>query len=364
MSKRDYYDVLGVSKTADDAAIKKAYRKLAKKYHPDTNQNVPGADEKFKEVTEAYEILSDEKKRKLYDQFGHAAFDQSAGGGPDGGAYADGGSPFGAGGPGGGPFGGGRGFRWTDGNNRTYTYYSSGDGGFRRDGGFSGNGGFGSAEDILRDLFGHDGVHQGTYGPFGGSQNGSAFGGDDFSSRMQGHSSDVTARIRVDFNDAALGADRLISYTDPATGRPVSLQVHIPAGIDSGQKIRLKGKGMAGSQGRPACDLFLEVEIEERKGYERKGKDLYTVAEIPYSTAVLGGEVIVPTLYGNVSCKVKPGTQSGSKIRLRGKGIVDMRDPKKKGDQYVTVQIKVPRNTSRRSQDLLRQYEQEIRKAG
>ena len=357
MSKRDYYEVLGVPKTADESAIKKAYRKLAKKYHPDTNQNVPGADEKFKEVTEAYEVLSDEKKRKLYDQFGHAAFDQSAGGGPDGGAYANGGSPFGAGGFGGDPFGG-SGFHWTDGNNHTYTYYSSGDGGFHQNGGFSGGGNYGSAEDILRDLFGH-GMHQNA-----GSRGGFGFETDGFSSQAQGRSRDVTAKIHVDFNDAALGADRIISYNDPATGRPVSLQVHIPAGIDNGQKIRLKGKGMTGPSGSAPGDLFLEVEIEERKGYERRGKDLYTTVNIPYSTAVLGGETIVPTLYGNVSCKVKPGTQSGSRIRLKGKGIVDMRNPKQKGDQYVTVQIQVPRQTSSRAQDLLRQYEQEIRKAG
>lgn len=337
--KRDYYEVLGVNKSATDAEIKKAYRKLAKKYHPDMNKDNPKAEELFKEVTEAYEVLSDKEKRKLYDQFGHAAFDEGAG---QGGAYGAGGQGFGSG------FGG-QGFR----------------------GGFSGGGGFGNS--------GFGGFGSGNFGGGGGGSfhfNGNSGDGyqeyyytgdnlDDifdgfFGGSRKGRSrskdgEDVLAKVEVSFEEAALGADKVIRFRAP-DGSEQSLQVHIPAGIDSGQKIRLKGKGMPGQNGGGAGSLLLEVTIQSKPGFERKGMDIYTTVEIPFETAVLGGETIVPTLSGRVSCKIKEGTQSGTKIRLKGKGIVSMKNPSQKGDEYAVIQIRVPRNLSADAKQKLQEY--------
>ena len=324
--KRDYYEVLGVNKSATDAEIKKAYRKLAKKYHPDMNKDNPKAEELFKEVTEAYEVLSDKEKRKLYDQFGHAAFDEGAG---QGGAYGAGGQGFGSGAGGFGGFGG-QGCR----------------GGFSGGGGgsfhFNGNSGDGYQEyyytgDNLDDIF--DGF-------FGGSRKGRSRSKD---------GEDVLAKVEVSFEEAALGADKVIRFRAP-DGSEQSLQVHIPAGIDSGQKIRLKGKGMPGQNGGGAGSLLLEVTVQSKPGFERKGMDIYTTVEIPFETAVLGGETIVPTLSGRVSCKIKEGTQSGTKIRLKGKGIVSMKNPSQKGDEYAVIQIRVPRNLSADAKQKLQEY--------
>ncbi len=323
--KRDYYEVLGVNKSATDAEIKKVYRKLAKKYHPDMNKDNPKAEELFKEVTEAYEVLSDKEKRKLYDQFGHAAFDEGAG---QGGAYSSGG--FGSGGFGG--FGG-KGFGGF-GNGG----FSGGTGGFH----FNGNSGDGYQEyyytgDNLDDIF--DGF-------FGGSRKGRSRSRD---------GEDVLAKVDVSFEEAALGADKVIRFRVP-DGSEQSLQVHIPAGIDSGQKIRLKGKGMPGQNGGGAGSLLLEVTVQSKPGFERKGMDIYTTVEIPFETAVLGGETIVPTLNGRVSCKIKEGTQSGTKIRLKGKGIVSMKNPSQKGDEYAVIQIRVPKNLSADAKQKLQEY--------
>lgn len=325
--KRDYYEVLGVNKSATDAEIKKAYRKLAKKYHPDMNKDNPKAEELFKEVTEAYEVLSDKEKRKLYDQFGHAAFDEGVG---QGGAYGAGGQGFGSGAGG---FGG-QGFR----------------------GGFSGGGGFGNGSFHFEGNPG-DGYQEYYYTGdnlddiFDGF-----FGGAGKKSRSRSRDGeDVLAKVEVSFEEAALGADKVIRFRTPE-GREQSLQVHIPAGIDSGQKIRLKGKGMPGQNGGGAGSLLLEVTVQSKPGFERKGMDIYTTVEIPFETAVLGGETIVPTLNGRVSCKIKEGTQSGTKIRLKGKGIVSMKNPSQKGDEYAVIQIRVPRNLSADAKQKLQEY--------
>ncbi len=333
--KRDYYEVLGVNKSATDAEIKKAYRKLAKKYHPDMNKDNPKAEELFKEVTEAYEVLSDKEKRKMYDQFGHAAFDEGAG---QGGAYSSGGFG-GTGGFGGSGFGGSGGF----GGFGSGGFNGSGFGGFGNGGfHFNGNSGDGYQEyyytgDNLDDIF--DGF-------FGGSRKGRSRSKD---------GEDVLAKVDVSFEEAALGADKVIRFRAP-DGSEQSLQVHIPAGIDSGQKIRLKGKGMPGQNGGGAGCLLLEVTVQSKPGFERKGMDIYTTVEIPFETAVLGGETIVPTLNGKVSCKIKEGTQSGTKIRLKGKGIVSMKNPSQKGDEYAVIQIRVPRNLSADAKQKLQEY--------
>ena len=344
--KRDYYDVLGIDRNADEKTIKKAYRKLAKKYHPDTNAGNADAADKFKEVNEAYDVLSDPKKKKMYDQFGHAAFE----------AGADPGAGAGTGG-----FGG---------------FHGGTNGGYQE---FHFNGE--DMDDIFGDIFGNmfHGSHSGSSG-FGGSNGsyshfgegsgfhsssgfgsngfgGSGFGGfhqQDFAQK----GSDVKASINVTFDEAAFGADKRISLSGPDgnSGAPQTLQVHIPAGIDTGKSIRLKGKGMPGTGGGEPGDLLLKVTVGTRPGYERKGSDVYTTISIPYTTAVFGGEATVPTLYGNVVCKIREGMQSGSKIRLRGKGIVSMKNPGVRGDQYVTIQIQVPQNLNYTAKEKLHEY--------
>ena len=343
--KRDYYDVLGVSRNADEAQIKKAYRKLAKKYHPDTNAGNAEAEQKFKEVTEAYDVLGNKEKRKLYDQFGHAAFDQTAGAGA---GYGSAGA--GSGGPGGG--------FWR-------TYSSGGPDGGYQEYHFEG----GNMDDIFGDIFGdifnhgsgsggagrssRSGAYRGT-GGFGSGFGGSGFGGGGFPQK----GSDVHADVTVGFDEAAFGCDKVIRLQDPSgRGGVQSLQVHIPAGIDTGKSIRLKGKGAPGANGGEAGDLFLKVTVAPKPGYERKGNDVYTTVSIPYTTAVFGGEAVVSTLYGNVVCKIREGTQSGTKIRLRGKGIVSMKNPSVRGDQYVSVQISVPQHLSPEARQKLREYE-------
>ena len=182
-----------------------------------------------------------------------------------------------------------------------------------------------------------------------------AFGGSSY--RQKG--SDISAEVTVGFDEAAFGCDKVIRLQNPSDPKNgvQSLQVHIPAGIDTGKSIRLKGKGAAGVNGGDPGDLLLKVTVAGKPGYERKGPDVYTTVRIPYTTAVFGGEAVVNTLYGNVICKIREGTQSGSKIRLRGKGIVSMKNPSVYGDQYVTVQIEVPTNLTPAAKQKLKEFE-------
>ncbi|HIR28254.1 MAG TPA: DnaJ domain-containing protein [Candidatus Choladousia intestinigallinarum] len=321
--KRDYYEVMGVPKSADAAAIKKAYRRLAKKYHPDTNAGDSEAEAKFKEVTEAYNILSDKEKRKLYDQFGHAAFEGNTGGDSSG---------------------------YSQGEPGSYSYYS-----------YSGPEGF--EDDFFRDMFsgmfggagqeGARGQGAGTYHRF--YQNG--FGGQDL--RRRG--TDLHGQVSVTFDEAVFGCEKIISLTSP-DGSSQSLRVRIPAGIDSGKTIRLGGKGNPGMGGGSPGDLLLQVQVGEKPGFERKGMDVYTSVTVPFTTAVLGGEAVVPTLYGDVVCKIREGTQSGTKIRLRGKGIVSMKNSSLRGDQYTRVAISVPQDLSPEARRKLKEFEQLCRR--
>lgn len=342
MAKRDYYDVLGVSRSASASEIKKAYRKLAKKYHPDTNAGNKEAEQKFKEVTEAYNVLSDEEKKKMYDQFGHAAFDGSA---PNG-AYQGNAGNYGSG------FGGSYSGAYQDANGAYHEYH------------------FNSSDmgDIFDDMFGNifhgdesgkgfGSFRSGSTGGFKGFGSGGSkgFGGQYYQNAPQ-KGSDIHADVTVGFDEAAFGCDKIITLQNPSDGSSQSLKVHIPAGIDTGKSVRLRGKGQPGFQGGEAGDLFLKVTVANKPGYERKGLDVYTTIQIPYTTAVFGGEARVHTLYGDVMCKIKEGTQSGSKIRLRGKGIVSMKDANVHGDQYVTVQIQVPRHLNAEARQKLMEY--------
>ena len=324
---KDYYEVLGVDKNADDETIKKAYRKLAKKYHPDTNAGNAEAEKKFKEISEAYAVLSDKEKRKEYDQFGSGDFD------------------------GGNPFGGGT----------SYRYYTNGDPnqGYQE---FHFEGG--NMDDIMEELFGHMGGmdHMGGMGGFGSDRSHrssrTSFYNNGFDNGFDGGfagssmNNNIETEMTISFDDAVFGCDKLISLQDPhSSAAPKKLKVHIPAGIASGQTVRLKGKGRTS-----AGDLLIKVTVEEKIGYERKGMDIYTTVNIPYEIAALGGEATIPTLYGNVKCKIKEGTQSGCKIRLKGKGVVSMKDSSQYGDQYATVQIQVPRHLSVEAKQKLREY--------
>ncbi len=313
-AKRDYYEVLGVDKNADENTIKKAYRKLAKKYHPDTNGGNASAEQRFKEVTEAYGVLSDPEKKKMYDRFGHAAFDGS-------GTSAQGGY---------GNYGDFGGFGNQGGGYREYHFEGSDMG------------------DIFDDLFGN--VFHGK-GP-SGSHFDRGFGRKTF--RQKG--SDIQSEITVGFDEAAFGCEKVVQL-QREDGSVQSLKVHIPAGIDTGKSIRLRGKGMPGVNGGSPGDLFLKVTVATKSGFERKGMDVYSSVSIPFVTAVLGGETMVETLSGKVLCKIKKGTQSGTKIRLRGKGIVSMSNPNVHGDQYVTVQIQVPVNLNKEAEQKLREFE-------
>lgn len=307
MAKKDYYDVLGVNRKASSQEIKSAYRKLAKKYHPDTNPGDTRAEQLFKEVTEAYNVLSDEEKRKLYDRFGHAAFDGSMGSDP--GKYA-----------------GNEHFRRTNGADgvRTEYYYS------------------GNMDDLFGDMFGSFFHRQGGGSHFGFE--------DDIAYESQG-SLDFTTEISVSFREAALGCEKIISLSG---ARSNTLAVKIPAGINEGQSVRLKGKGRADRSGKTG-DLLIKVHILEDNRYTRAGRDVFITEFVPYTTAILGGETDFDTLYGPVKCKIPAGSQSGSKVRLKNKGIVSMKNKNSYGDEYVTIQIRVPKDLSEREKALLKE---------
>lgn len=322
--KRDYYEVLGVDRNADEKTIKRAYRKLAKKYHPDTNPGDKQAEQKFKEVTEAYTILTDPQKKKMYDQFGHAAFDEGAA-------------------------------------NSAYGGFGGNKGGYQE---FHFEGG--NMDDIFENLFGGMFKNAGKSGSKSYHFHQSGFQGDDFRNHFYGNSygsgafrqkgSDLTADVNVTFDEAAFGCEKVISLKG-TDGRVQSLQVHIPAGMEDGKSVRLRGKGMPGTGGGENGDLMLRVHVAEKPGFRREGLDVYTTVNIPFTTAVFGGEAVVRTLNGQVVCKIKEGTQSGTKIRLRGKGIVSMKNPSVYGDLYAVVQIQVPRNLSAEERQKLKEFE-------
>ena len=379
-AKRDYYEVLGISRSADKDAIKKAYRKMAKKYHPDSNEGNPDAEEKFKEVTEAYNVLSDPEKKKLYDQFGHAAFEEGAGGAGYGEGSFDGSGFGGFGGFGNSHSGA---YRSPDGSYQEF-HFEGGDmddilknlfgGGF---GGGSNSGKAGSAHGFGGSGFGHSGFENGSFrsgfngsfgsGGFDGTGYGDGFGNScnsGFSGSHQQKGQDLNAEISISFNEAAFGCDKLINLSGADGSGKQTLKVHIPAGIDNGKSIRLRGKGNLGYGGAPAGDLLLKVHVGERPGFERKGTDVYTTVNVPFITAALGGEAKVQTLNGQVMCRIPEGTQSGSKIRLKGKGIQAMGKAGVYGDLYVTVQVQVPRNLSEESKRRLREFDTSTRMAG
>lgn len=356
MAKRDYYEVLGVSKTASAQEIKKAYRKLSKKYHPDINKE-SGADEKFKEITEAYEILSDDNKKAQYDQFGHAAFEQGSGG-----------------------FGGSGGFS-----------------------GFGGFNGFGGDFDDLGDIFSSF---------FGGGSNRRR----NPNAPRQGE--DLLHRIHITFQESVFGTKKTIKLRkdekcdycngtgakDPSSvstctrchgsgqesvvqdtpfgrvqtqrtcsdcngsgkiikdkcphcfgkgynNQEVTYEVEIPAGISEGQRVRLPQKGGPGINGGPAGDLFIEVSVSEDKYFHREGDDIYTELELSPAQAALGTKIDVRTLTGEIELNVPAGTQHGRKFKLAGRGVQNVMG-RGKGDHFIVVYIRIPKNLSTKEREL------------
>ncbi|MBQ4054292.1 MAG: molecular chaperone DnaJ [Clostridia bacterium] len=362
--KRDYYEVLGVDKSADDAAIKKAYRAQAKKYHPDLHPGDAEAEKKFKEINEAYAVLSDSEKKAKYDQYGHAAFDPNMGGG----------------------------------------------GGFGGFGGFD-FGGSGGGFDIFGDIFGS---------MFGGGGSSSA--------RRNGpvRGNDTEISVTISFEEAAFGVKKTVSYNRiekcsdcsgsgakkgtkaetcqtchgtgqvrvtqrtplgmmqttttcdacRGTGKIIkepcnecrgkgyvrvkkTLEVSIPAGIDDGQMISLGGQGDEGRNGGPAGDLIIVVSVRPHRFFERRRMDLYCDIPITFPEAALGAELEIPTLEEPVKYTIPEGTQTGTRFKLKGLGIVNVNNPKLRGDIYFTVTVEVPKNLSAKQKETLRAFSEE-----
>ena len=320
---KDYYAILGVDKKASDKEIKAAYRKLARKYHPDVNPNDKASEDKFKEVGEAYEALSDADKRKKYDQYGEEWRAYSQGGGQPGGGrgFAGGGFPGGAG------FGGGQYGQEMD---------------------------QGDLNDLFASLFGDQG--------FGGAGGSRRAGGNPFArAAAPQRGQDIESTLQISLEDAYHGSTRALQLSIPG-GRydvgkskqevlPRRVEVKIPQGVTDGQKIRLAGQGAEGPAGNG--DLYLIAQILPHSTFERKGDDLYVTVPVPYTDAALGGEIRVPTMKGsNLSMRIPGGTQSGQKFRLAGQGMPKLRGGGH-GDLYALTKITVPKKLTDRERELL-----------
>lgn len=350
MTKRDYYEVLGVSNSASKDEIKKAYRKLSKQYHPDINKE-PGADEKFKEIKEAYEILSDDQKRAHYDQFGHTDPNQGFGG-------------FG----GGGDFGGFGGFE------DIFSTFFGGGGGRRRDPNAPRQGAdlqytmtlsfedavFGKETEIEIPREETCETCQGS-----GAKPGTK---PETCSHCHG-----TGQLNIEQNTpfGRIVNRRVCTYCD-GTGKEIKhkcstcggtgkvkkrrkISVKIPAGIDDGQQLRVTGQGEPGVNGGPAGDLYVVFHIRPHEFFERDGEDVYCEIPITFAQAALGDEIEVPTLHGKVMFKVPQGTQTGKKFRLKEKGIPRLRG-RGMGDQFIIVKVITPTKLTERQKQLLREF--------
>ena len=312
MAYIDYYKILGVDKNASQDDVKKAFRKLARKYHPDLNPNDPSAKDKFQEINEANEVLSDPEKRKKYDEYGehwkHAdEFEAQKKARQHAGA-------------------GGGGFSGFGGDGGSYWYSSDGEG-------FSG-GDAGGFSDFFESMFGHRG---------GGGRGGSGFRGQDFN-----------AELHLSLRDAAQTHKQVLNVN----GKQV--RITIPAGVADGQVIKLKGYGGEGVNGGPAGDLYITFRIAEDPVFKRLGDDLYVDVEVDLYTAVLGGEKVVDTLEGKVKLKIKPETQNGTKVRLKGKGFPIYKKERQFGDLIVTYSVKIPTSLTDRQKELFRELQQSM----
>lgn len=326
MEYRDYYAILGVSKDADEKTIKRAYRKLAREFHPDVNQDDKQAEQKFKEIGEAYAVLSDPDKRKKYDRFG-AQWEQyeRAGVNPDDFARY-------------GPMGGGMG--GMGGGGRTITpeeleaMFGGGLGGGHR----SNGSGF---SDFFESLFG---------GGMGGA--GAASAGTR-RPRTSRRGQDIEAEVAITLEEAFRGTQRTLESPD---GKRI--EVNIPAGVDTGSKVRASGQGGEGIGGGKAGDLYLRVVVMPHTRFRRDDADLYVPVEVDLYTAVLGGEVEVPTLERPVVLTIPAGSQNGRRFRLRGLGMSQLRDPDKRGDLFAELSVTIPSQLSEEERQLFERLRQ------
>lgn len=356
--KRDYYEVLGVDKNADDAALKKAYRQLAKKYHPDTNPGDKEAEARFKEASEAYAVLSDPQKRQQYDQFGHAAFEGGAGGGAGFDFNMDDitsmfGDIFGFGGGFGG-FGGGSSRR--NGPMRGATLRTSVRISFEE----SVNGTEKEIEITFKDECSKchgTGAKEGT-SPVTCPKCGGA-GRVVMTQQMPLFGMSQVQTTCPECN----GKGKIIKEKCPdcyGTGYVSTkkrIVVDIPAGIDDGQSIKIAGKGDPGSNGGPRGDLLVEVRVASNPKFQRVDYDVYSEVPISFATAALGGEIKIETIDGAVMYDVKPGTQSHTKVRLRGKGFPTLRNKQVRGDHYITLVVTVPEKLNEAQKEALRAFD-------
>lgn len=306
MEYKDYYKVLGVAKDASEADIKRAYRKLARKYHPDVNPGDKKAEERFKEINEAYEVLSDAERRRKYDQLGSSyAQWQQRGGAPGG-------------------------FDWSQWTTPGGVHVEYGD---------------------LSDLFGQGGFSDFFNAIFGGMGAPSAAGaGRRANVQMRGR--DVEQQVEITLEEAFHGTQRILEKD----GR--RLEVKIPAGAVTGTKVRIAGEGSAGLGGAPAGNLYLVVKVLPHSLFKVEGNDLRCELPVPLYTAVLGGEVTVPALGGPVKLKIPPETQAGKVFRLRNQGLPHLRQPNQRGDLLVQIRVMIPTRLTDRERKLFEQLKQ------
>ncbi|WP_075720213.1 molecular chaperone DnaJ [Roseburia sp. 499] len=354
--KRDYYEVLGVDKNADDAAIKKAYRQLAKKYHPDMNPGDAEAEKKFKEASEAYAVLSDPEKKRQYDQFGHAAFDGGMGGGAGGFDFSgmDMGDIFGD--IFGDFFGGGR--------------RRSADNGPRKGANLRAvvrisfeEAAFGCEKEIeitLKD----DCTTCHTTGAKPGTSPETCTKCGGKGKVVYTQQSFLGMVQNVQTCPDCGGSGKIIKEKCPdchGTGYIASrkkIKVKIPAGIDNGQSVRIRDKGEPGTNGGPRGDLLVEVNVSRHPIFQRQDMNIYSTAPISFAQAALGGEVRISTIDGDILYDVKPGTQTDTKIRLKGKGIPSLRNSNVRGDHYVTLVVQVPTSLNEEAKEALRKFDE------
>jgi len=319
MEFKDYYSTLGVPKTATDKELKQAYRKLARKHHPDVNPGDKGAESKFKEINEAYEVLGDPEKRRKYDELGAnwRMYEQAQ---QQGQPFPGGSSPFGGG------FGGGEGGAWT--------INMGGPGGART-----------MTEDEMRDMFGDADPFSDFFKTFfGGAGAGEGRGRQARAPRSQ-KGRDIESEAELTLEEAYHGAMRRVAIT--VGGHARSIDVRIPAGVKDGSRVRAAGEGESGTSGGASGDLYLRVKIKAHPVFERQGDDLYTKVALPVTTAVLGGEAQVPTITGSVRLKVPETTQPGQIFRLKGHGMPVVNKPDVKGDLYATADVQLPRSLTK-----------------
>jgi curved DNA-binding protein len=318
---KDYYKTLGVSKTASEKELKAAYRKLARKYHPDVNPGDKGAEGKFKELNEAYEVLGDPEKRKKYDDLGSnwRQYEQAQQPGYSAGAPFQGGSPFGGGYSGG-----------------AWNVNMGGEprGGYRT-----------MTPEEMEEMFG--GAGESPFSDFFKT----FFGGDVARERTRASAGrDLEHEIELSLEEAFAGTTRRLTIQQDGQAR--TLDVRIPAGVKTGSRVRAAGGGEAGARGGAAGDLYLRVRLRPHPNFEVRGQDLYTKVSVPLTTAVLGGEAEVPTLTGTVRLKIPELTQPGQTLRIKGQGMPTVGKPKERGDLYATVEIALPKKLTERQRTL------------